>query len=135
MELALLVLLMALVIHFPRKSGPARVLREDSLTPRIEVTFNDEHKEEMMLDTGASLTTITQNMAKTLKVKPLGEGVFTLADNKQVKMPIGKVESIEVGGAKVENVVVAIGNVPLLGQSFFGNHEVIIKRDVVEFRE
>ncbi|MBW4626590.1 MAG: retroviral-like aspartic protease family protein [Brasilonema octagenarum HA4186-MV1] len=135
MELALLVLLMALVIHFPRKSGPARVQRGNSLTPRIEVTFNDEHKEEMILDTGASVTTITQNMAKTLKVKPVGEAVFTLADNKQVKMPIGKVESIEVGGAKVENVVVAIGNVPLLGQSFFGNHEVIIKRDVVEFRE
>jgi hypothetical protein len=50
-------------------------------------------------------------------------------------MPLGEVESIEVGGAKVENVLVAIGNVPLLGQSFFGNHEVIIKRDVVEFRE
>ena len=135
MELALLVLLMALVIHFPRKSGPARVQRGDSLTPTIEVTFNDEHKEEMMLDTGASVTTITQNMAKTLKVKPVGEQIFILADGKEVKMPIGEVKSIEVGGAKVENVEVAIGNVPLLGQSFFGKHEIILKRDVVEFRE
>ncbi|NJM73942.1 MAG: hypothetical protein HC862_29680 [Scytonema sp. RU_4_4] len=134
MELALLIILMALVIHFPRKSGPARIQRGDNLTPIIEVIFNDEHKEEMILDTGATFTTITQNMAKTLKVKPLGEQVFTLADGKTVKMPIGEVQSIEVGGAKVENVRVAIGNMPLLGQTFFGNHEVIIKHDVVEFR-
>ncbi|NMF65290.1 retropepsin-like aspartic protease family protein [Brasilonema octagenarum] len=135
MELALLVLLMAMVIHFPRKSGPAIIKRESDDLPRIKATFNDDYQQEMILDTGASVTTITQNMAKTLKVKPVGEAVFTLADNKQVKMPLAEVESIEVGGAKVENVLVAIGNVPLLGQSFFGNHEVIIKRDVVEFRE
>jgi predicted aspartyl protease len=135
MELALLMLLIALVIHYPHKSGPARIKRGDDLTPRIDVTFNGDYEEEMMLDTGASLTTITQDMAKTLKVKPVGEGVFTLADGKKVKMPIGEVDSIEVGGAKVENVAVAIGgDTPLLGQNFYGDREVLIKRDVVEFR-
>lgn len=127
--------LIALVIHYPRKSGPARIKRGDDLTPRIEVTFNDDYKEEMVLDTGASLTTITQDMAKTLKVKPVGEGVFILADGKKVKMPIGEVKSIEVGGAKVDNVKVAIGGGDaLLGQNFYGDREVLIKRDVVEFR-
>ncbi|WP_414587525.1 TIGR02281 family clan AA aspartic protease [Scytonema sp. PCC 10023] len=136
MELALLMLLIALVIHYPRKSGPAQIKRGDDLTPRIDVTFNDDYQQEMMLDTGASLTTITQEMAKTLKVKPVGEGVFILADGKKVKMPIGEVKSIEVGGAKAENVEVAIGggDTPLLGQSFFADREVLIKRDVVEFR-
>jgi predicted aspartyl protease len=135
MELALLMLLIALVIHYPRKSEPARIKRGDDLTPRIEVTFNDDYTEEMVLDTGASLTTITQDMAKTLKVKPVGEGVFILADGKEVKMPIGEVKSIEVGGTKVDNVKVAIGGGDaLLGQNFYGDREVLIKRDVVEFR-
>jgi aspartyl protease family protein len=135
MELALLIVLMALVIHYPRKSGPARINRKSDLdVPRIEVTFNDNQTEEMILDTGASITTITPKMAKNLNVTLLGAGKFTLADGSHVVMPVGKVDSIEVGGAKVENVQVAIGGDALLGQSFFGKHEVIIKQDVVEFR-
>jgi len=120
MELALLVVLMALVIHYPQKSGPARISRKHDLdAPRIEVTFNGDYTEEMMLDTGASLTSITQETAKTLNVKPLGVGTFILADGTNVILPIGKVDSIEVGGAKVENVDVAIGgDTGLLGQSF-----------------
>ncbi|MEH1787146.1 retropepsin-like aspartic protease [Nostoc sp.] len=133
MELALLVALMALVIHYPRKSGPAPIKRGFDRTPRIKVTFNDDYTEEMMLDTGASITTITQAMAKTLKVKPIGERYFELADGKIIKYPIGEVDSIEVGGAKLENVEVAIGGSALLGQNFFGDREVIIKSDVVEF--
>ena len=128
---------MALVIHYPRKSGPARISREDDFdTPKIDVTFNSVYTEEMTLDTGASFTTITEKMAQTLNVKKEGEAEFIFADGSTKKWPVGIVDSIEVGGAKVENVVVAInsGSTKLLGQSFFGKHEVIIKSDVVEFR-
>ncbi|MBR8841044.1 MAG: retroviral-like aspartic protease family protein [Stigonema ocellatum SAG 48.90 = DSM 106950] len=138
MGTALLILLMALVIHYPRKSGPARIKREGEFDPpKIDVTFNGDYKEEMELDTGASLTQITEKMAKTLNVKKVGDTEFTFADGSKKKWPIGIVDSIEVGGAKEENVIVAINtdsNIKLLGQSFFGKHEVIIKTDVVEFR-
>ncbi|MBP5976627.1 retroviral-like aspartic protease family protein [Brasilonema sp. CT11] len=134
MELVLLVLLMALVIHFPRKSGPAIIKRENDDLPRIKATFNDDYQQEMILDTGATLTSITKKMADELKVERMGK-VRIITGGGVVVRDFGTVDSIEVGGAKVENVEVTIGDVPLLGQSFFGNHEVIIKRDVVEFRE
>ena len=45
--------------------------------------------------------------------------------------------SIEAGGLAVNNVVVAISpslDIGLLGQDFFGNKDITIKQDVIEFR-
>lgn len=135
MAIALLILLIALVIHYPRQSGPARVKKSSHFdVPKIDVIFNEDYKEEMMLDTGASITTITEKMARDLNVKKESEAELILADGSKKKLPIGTVNSIEVGGAKVENVLVAIGNSKLLGQSFFGKYDVIIKNDIVKFR-
>ena len=107
-------------------------------TPIIEVIFNGNQQFEMILDTGASGTVITQKMADALGVMPVGKAKANTASSKAVEFPIGYVDSMEVGGARVNQVAVAIAGADLetglLGHDFFGDYDLTIKRDVVEFR-
>lgn len=104
--------------------------------PIIDVTFNGRRKFEMMVDTGASGTMITQEMAAALGVEVVGEIPIGTASGKALA-PVGYIRSIEAGGAMVTNVPVTIGplDVGLLGHDFFGDCEITIKQDVVEFRQ
>ena len=116
----------------------APIKRRVGGTPIIEVTFNGNQQFEMILDTGASGTVITQKMASSLGVMPVGKAKANTASSKAVEFPIGYVDSIEVGGARVNRIVVAIAGsdleIGLLGHDFFGEYDLTIKRDVVEFR-
>jgi clan AA aspartic protease (TIGR02281 family) len=108
-------------------------------TPVIDVIFNGGEQFEMIVDTGASGTVITQEMASALGVVPIGKARANTASDRDVEFAVGKVRSIEVGGAVINNVPVAIApaanlDMGLLGQDFFSNYDVTIKRDVVEFR-
>lgn len=108
-------------------------------TPVVDVTFNGGTQFEMIVDTGASGTLITQQMAEVLGVVEIGRVTANTASDRNVEFSLGKVNSIEVGGAIVKNVPVAIAptanlDIGLLGQDFFSNYDVTIKRDVVEFR-
>lgn len=106
-------------------------------TPVIDVTFNGTQKFEMVFDTGASGTVITQAMAKSLGIVSQGEVTANTASAKGVKFGIARVESIAVGEAVERNVQVAIGGpdleIGLLGQDFYSKYDVSIKQDVVEF--
>ncbi|MDF5728670.1 MAG: retropepsin-like aspartic protease [Rhizonema sp. PD38] len=139
MEIAIVLLLAALIIHYPRKDGPAIIKRRDGGCPIIDVTFDGDREEEMMLDTGASQTIINKKTADNLKVKPIGEKHFVMASGKLEKMPIGYVNSIEAGGVKVDNIEVAIldsnKEIGLLGQNFFEKYDIIIQRDAIEFNK
>ncbi|MFP5273114.1 retroviral-like aspartic protease family protein [Coleofasciculus sp.] len=108
-------------------------------TPVIEVTFNGEQTFNMVVDTGASGTVITQAMAQRLGVVPEGEITADTASAKGVKFAIGQVESIAVGEAIQQNIQVAIGgadlDVGLLGQDFYSHYDVVIREDVVEFQQ
>lgn len=107
-------------------------------TPIIEVTFNGNQQFEMIVDTGASGTVITQQMASSLGVVSVGKAKANTASSKAVEFPIGYVDTIEAGGVSVNKVAVAIAGsdleTGLLGHDFFGNYDLTIKRDVVEFR-
>lgn len=107
-------------------------------TPIIEVTFNGEQHFEMIVDTGASGTVITQSMANALGVVPVGKAKANTASSKAVEFTIGYVDSMAVAGVVVNRVPVAIAGseleTGLLGHDFFGNYDVTIKRHVVEFR-
>lgn len=107
-------------------------------TPIIEVTFNGNRHFEMILDTGASGTVITQDMAAELGVVPVGRAQANTASSKSVEFPIGYINSMEVGKVIVHKVAVAIAGeeleTGLLGHDFFGNYDLTIKRNVVEFR-
>lgn len=116
----------------------APIKRRQSGTPVIDVTFNGTQTFEMVVDTGASGTVITQSMAKSLNIVPNGTVTANTASAKGVTFRTGVVESIAVEGAVEQKVRVAIGGADLelglLGQDFFGQYDVSIKQDVVEFR-
>jgi predicted aspartyl protease len=114
----------------------APIKRRIAGTAVIEVIFNGKHTFEMIVDTGASGTVITPQMADKLGVVPQGALVVDTPSAKGVKFSTGRVNSIEVAGAAVSNVRVAIApqlDMGLLGQDFFSHYDVTFKQDVVEF--
>ena len=114
----------------------AKIKRRAAGTPVIDVTFNGNKTFEMIVDTGASGTLITQRMASALGVRSVGKIKAGIADGSVVEFDLGRVQSIGVGGAIVKNVEVAIAkqmDIGLLGHDFFGNYDVKIKQNVVEF--
>lgn len=105
-------------------------------TPIIDVTFNDKKTFEMIVDTGASATVITRNMASSLQLKTTGIIQAQVADGSEVEFPISKVKSITVGGVVAHNLPVAIApqaDIGLLGHDFFGNYDIKILEKEVEF--
>jgi predicted aspartyl protease len=116
----------------------AKIKRRDGGTPIIDVTFNDGYQFEMIVDTGASGTLITQEMADILEVTPVYQAKVDTASDTGVLIPVGYVDSIEVNGAIAEKVLVAIAKpqleVGLLGHDFLSKYDVTVRQDVVEFR-
>jgi predicted aspartyl protease len=117
----------------------APIVRRAGNTPVIAVTFNGSQTYEMIVDTGASGTLITPQMASSLGVRSVGETSVDTASAQGVSFSLGYVDSIEVGGAVAQNVLVAMGgpelSLGLLGHDFFGNYDIIIRENEVEFRE
>lgn len=117
----------------------APIVRRAGNTPVIRVLFNGDQPFEMILDTGASGTLITRQMATALSVTPVSEAIVNTASERGVSFPLGYVKSIEVGGAVSQNVLVAIAgpelDIGLLGHDFFGSYDLVIRADRVEFRE
>lgn len=116
----------------------APIKRRVGGTPIVEVTFNGRQRFEMIVDTGASGSVITQDVAQALGVVPVAIAKANTVSAKGVEFPVGYLDSMEVGGVKVSQVPVAIAGAELetglLGHDFFGNYDVTIKRNVVEFR-
>lgn len=108
-------------------------------TPVVDVVFNGSQTFEMIVDTGASGTVITPQMAHSLGVRVTGKTTVDTASDRDVEVPLAQVGSLSVGGAQVNNLTVAIGGpaleIGLLGHDFFGNYDVTVKQDVVEFRQ
>ena len=112
------------------------ILRRAGRTPVIAVSFNDSQTYEMILDTGASGTLITRRMANDLNLRQNGEIVASIADGSLVRFPTSRVQAISVDAARVTDVDVAIADdmtIGLLGHDFFGNYDIRIGRDMVEF--
>lgn len=114
----------------------APIKRRSGGTPVIDVVFNGQQTFEMLVDTGASGTLITRSMAQALAIPLVGAGRYTMADGRAVVMPIGRISSMTVDGATVNNLNVAIAGDSadgLLGHDFLGNYDITIKQNVVEF--
>jgi predicted aspartyl protease len=112
------------------------IKRRSGKTPVIDVTFNGSQIFEMIVDTGASGTLVTEKMATALQIKPSGTVNASIADGSEVQFKTGLVQSIAVSGAIVNNVEVAIasrGEVGLLGHDFFGNYDIKILEKEIEF--
>jgi len=114
------------------------IKRREAGTPVIDVVFNQTRTFEMILDTGATGVVITQNMAQSLDIPILGSAKMDTASAKGVTVPIGLVESVAVQGLVVRNLPVIIAgsqlDIGLLGHDFFGDYDLIIRQDRIEFQ-
>ena len=111
------------------------IKRREANIAVIEVVFNNQHSFEMLLDTGASGTVVTAEMAEVLQIQVDGSTFVSTAGG-VIQAGVGQVNSIAAGGVTIENVdVVIVPNLPigLLGQDFFGNYDLVIKQDSIEF--
>lgn len=121
-----------------RRVFQAAIKRREAGTPVIDVMFNQNYQFEMIVDTGASGTLITQGMANTLGVEAVKRAKVDTINERGIILPQGYVTSIEVDGAVLNNVLVAIANPPLnvglLGHDFLSNFDVTVKESSVEFR-
>ncbi|MBD2576220.1 retropepsin-like aspartic protease [Oscillatoria sp. FACHB-1406] len=110
--------------------------RRDRGTPVIKVRFNGTQTYEMLVDTGASHTVITPAMAKQLGLTPVGVAVADTASDTGVEFPLALVASVRAGSVAATDLLVAISpalNIGLLGQDFYGNRDVIIRENYIEF--
>lgn len=119
-------------------SGTFRVpiKRRDGGIPVVDVTFNGNKRFEMLLDTGASATTISPGMAKALGMNIDKEIPLATAGG-VISAGLGRVVSAQVGGMVIKNMDVVVSPhlpIGLLGQNFFGSHDVTIRDNVVELR-
>jgi predicted aspartyl protease len=127
--------------RFPRQGGVggqqmSRVPIEERAggIPVLAVTFNGNRRFPMLLDTGASITTITPEMARVLRFRQENTIKLTVANGQTVNVPVGRVSSIEVGGFVMNDFEVAVASVPLLGQNFHGRFNMTIRENFVFLR-
>ena len=106
--------------------------------PLIEVTFNDNHQVQMLLDTGASNTLLTAAVATQLQLQPSGTAQAKTA-NGTVNFQVASIDKIRFGAGEVKNIRVAIGqnDLPygLLGHDVYDGYDITIKESSIEFRK
>jgi aspartyl protease family protein len=105
----------------------------------VLVNFNGQDLYPMIVDTGASGTLITTQMANELNVVPTGVIYSQVAGGRIVESTAGYVNSVDVAGAKVENLEISVAppamGIGLLGNNFFSRYNVTFEQDWVVFRE
>lgn len=90
----------------------------------------------MAIDTGASLTVLTPAMAAALQLQPTGSVRVNTPSDTAVELPISQVQRLRVGNLIASDLQVAVSSsmtIGLLGQNFFGNYDVTLRGDRVEF--
>lgn len=81
----------------------------------VRLTGSEKSEEaEMLVDTGATLTTIPRDLADRLGVPRLRQHKVTLADGRQVEAEAGVV-MVRVAGREAPTTVLILGQEPLLG--------------------
>lgn len=108
-------------------------------TPVVPVTLTGDRGSQqftMLFDTGASATLITPAMAEAIGVIVTGSATVTVADGRQVEIPVGYVDTLQVGDLVVRDIWVGIGGgVALLGQDVYGNYGLSIGRSQINLYE
>lgn len=110
------------------------IKRRHSGIPVVDVTFNGQHTFEMLFDTGASGITVSTDMAKTMGLKSEAQGLSQTAGG-VVSIGLSTVSSVQAGELTSSDLQVAINPslpIGLLGQSFYGHYDVVIKQDTIE---
>ena len=115
------------------------IQRRQGGTPVVGVTLKGVNGTEtfpMLFDTGATGTLITAEMAQAVGVAIVGETQARIADGSVVKLPIGYVDVVNLGGLRQENVKVAIGgSYGLLGQDIYGQYGIAIGSQMIHLHQ
>ena len=99
-------------------------------TPVVRVTFNGEKTYEMILDTGASRTLITRQMADELGIVATESMIAATASESAVTFELGQMRSISLGNIALTDARVSIGDsvsIGLLGNDFLSGYDVTIR--------
>ncbi len=121
--------------------GVVPIKRRSGNVPIVEVLFNNRRRYEMLVDSGASITTITRKMAADLGITSADvvQNVPFNTANGRVLFPIVYINAIEVGGLSSSQIPVAIAGpdltMGLLGQNFLRHYDVSLRRDRIEFHD
>lgn len=113
------------------------IKRRQSGIPVIDVTLNGQKTYEMLLDTGASGTVLTTKMAQELSLKPNSVVLAETPSSSAVPFPTTIIESIRVGKNTLKDIEVIVSptlSIGLLGQDFFGDFDLTIRENVIEFK-
>jgi clan AA aspartic protease (TIGR02281 family) len=111
-----------------------KIKKRYASTPVVDVAFNGKTF-EMIFDTGASSTLITQSMADALSIQPTGYREVVIADGSTLKLPVTAIKKVSAGGLTSRNLEVTVADkadIGLLGHDFFGNYDIKIKRNEIE---
>jgi clan AA aspartic protease (TIGR02281 family) len=111
-----------------------KIKKRYASTPVVDVSFNGKSF-EMIFDTGASSTLITQSMADALSIQPTGYREVVIADGSTLKLPVTAIKKVSAGGLTSRNLEVTVADkadIGLLGHDFFGNYDIKIKRNEIE---
>ena len=113
-------------------------LRLDGRSKFVNVEVNGQVV-EMVFDTGASLITLPDSVARKLGISSSDRDIeLTIADGSQISAKLAKLPLVRVGKFEMEEVDCAIlgpeadSATPLLGMSFLENFEVNLYSDSVE---
>jgi predicted aspartyl protease len=122
--------------QYLNNSGVSRVpiLARSGGTPIIAVTLDGRKTFPMLVDTGATYTMITPEMARAIGFQPQGKQKIRVASGEVLEVPKGTIDSIQVGEAQTNNATILVGSVPLLGQNFLSAHNVIMAQNFIVFR-
>lgn len=114
----------------PADDARVPVIRRLHGTPVVSVRFNGTKNYDMILDTGASRTLITRQMADELGIVETERMIAATASESEVSFGLGQVRSISMGQVTLQNARVGIGdavNIGLLGNDFLSGYDVTIR--------
>ena len=107
--------------------------------PVIEVIVNGQYHLEMLFDTGASSIVLNKNVADQVGLSYGEEVAIVHTAGGKVASPVGKIDSLQAGQLRVRDLEVMVtpklGDISgLLGQPFYAQYDVTIKKDMIELR-
>jgi len=108
-------------------------------TPVVAVRLTGSQNAQqfpMLFDTGATFTLITPAMAQAIGVPIIGEMTAIVADGRSVRLPVGYIDTLEVGGLVLRDVQVGIGgDAALLGQDVYGDYGLSVGGSTISLYE
>lgn len=128
-------------ISASQPQGFVAIKRRSGGVPVIDVVFNQRRTFEMMVDSGASITTITRPMARALGIgsSQIVDHVTFKTANGLTQMPIVYLNAVTVGGVTKTQIPVAIAgpdmDMGLLGQDFLQHYDVSLRGSRIEFHD